>query len=441
MGNQMNGFCEGALTAYPIDSFLPGLPPNEIGLVMAISGILNILMSLGTVFWIKRKEWEAQQEGGGDDAAKSVIFPVFVVVVWGNVLANIYAGFVVALVPLDPAGNNTFSYALLYASQTAFHHIVTEGIAFLLMQKGCGYNAGKEAGKLAFLWGLLTFIIMFFIYHEASDIAEAVNLVWDFVMAIFYGSLWMMPQERLYRRPALISFSKFWFWYRLCAMLINVLLFSPATAGAGSCSYIVVQIVFFSVFQPLVCYWTLLQDSRWWQGLDIGDQTVNGRAPSYENIRSPLLGSDFSLTTAQSLAATMDQIRVQGHVKMLNFACIKIDFNKPLGSGSFSKVCRGSYRGKECAIKLIYTVDLTTDVIRRVAAEASILSSIRHPNIVHIYGVSVLPPSVCLILEICSFGSLSDIIRGYGFDWSTSSRAPLSLAYADVLHLALGCAR
>jgi hypothetical protein len=49
--------------------------------------------------------------------------------------------------------------------------------------------------------------------------------------------------------------------------------------------------------------------------------------------------------------------------------------------------------------------------------------------------------SVCLILELCSFGSLSDIIRGYGFDWNSSHRQPLKLSYADVIYLALGCAR
>lgn len=49
--------------------------------------------------------------------------------------------------------------------------------------------------------------------------------------------------------------------------------------------------------------------------------------------------------------------------------------------------------------------------------------------------------SVCLILELCSFGSLSDIIRGYGFDWSSTHRAPLQLSYPDILYLALGCAR
>lgn len=49
--------------------------------------------------------------------------------------------------------------------------------------------------------------------------------------------------------------------------------------------------------------------------------------------------------------------------------------------------------------------------------------------------------SVCLVLEVCSFGSLSDIIRGYGFDWNTSQRPPLHLGRTDLLYLALGCAR
>lgn len=43
-------------------------------------------------------------------------------------------------------------------------------------------------------------------------------------------------------------------------------------------------------------------------------------------------------------------------------------------------------------LQLIYTMDLTTDVIQRVAAEASILSAIRHKNVVNIYGVTVFPP-------------------------------------------------
>lgn len=38
---------------------------------------------------------------------------------------------------------------------------------------------------------------------------------------------------------------------------------------------------------------------------------------------------------------------------------------------------RGTYKLQPCAIKLIFTVDLTVDVIARVAAEARILSFVK----------------------------------------------------------------
>ena len=189
--------------------------------------------------------------------------------------------------------------------------------------------------------------------------------------------------------------------------------------------------------------------NRWWQGIDIGNVasaqpppgTPGGPVATTGNLRSPLLGSEYSIHSAQSLAGTMDDMRVHGKVRMLNFACIRLDTHKTLGAGSFSKVYMGAYRGQECAIKvrtslvlithrrvgvqffpctfppspssplppfypslssypsypsifdqLIYTMDLTQDVIQRVAAEASILTSIQHPNTVNILGVSVLPP-------------------------------------------------
>lgn len=70
-----------------------------------------------------------------------------------------------------------------------------------------------------------------------------------------------------------------------------------------------------------------------------------------------------------------------------------MDFKKALGAGSFSKVYKGEYAKAIVAIKLIYTNDITMDVIQRIAAEASILSTLRHnANIVQIYGVTVLPP-------------------------------------------------
>lgn len=413
---------------------------HPIGSLMMIYGGLHILMSLITISWIKRKEYEARHETKvAEDAAKSVIFPVFVQFLWLSIIVNIMAGLIVIFVPLDPINQNNTETSLMYSLMWAAQHVVIEGIAFLLMQKGCGQHAARQAARYALLWGILTFLVMYYTFTVDVIIGGVLAIFWDCLMLIFYLALWHAPEEKIFRRPAAVLYAKFWSIYRFTTISVNILIFFPQTDNIASCGVVIVQIALFAILQPLVCYWTLLKDSRWWQGLDFEAQENNEEEP--DNIRAPLIGSDFSLRTAQSLADTMDRMRQHGRVKMLNFACIKVNFQRPLGAGSFSKVYKGSYRSRECAIKLIYTVDLTTDVIKRVAAEASILSAIRHPNIVDIIGVSVLPPSVCLILELCSFGSLSDIIRGYGFDWNMSHKAPLHLSRADMLYLALGCAK
>jgi serine/threonine protein kinase len=46
--------------------------------------------------------------------------------------------------------------------------------------------------------------------------------------------------------------------------------------------------------------------------------------------------------------------------------------------------------------------------------------------------------SVCLILELCAYGSLSDVLRGSNAHGV--NRLPLKLLLADRMHLALGCA-
>ena len=57
-------------------------------------------------------------------------------------------------------------------------------------------------------------------------------------------------------------------------------------------------------------------------------------------ITGPLQGLNVNLHSAQSLADTLDVIKSQKGVKLLNFAYIKLDSSKLLGQGSFSKVYR-----------------------------------------------------------------------------------------------------
>jgi serine/threonine protein kinase len=54
-----------------------------------------------------------------------------------------------------------------------------------------------------------------------------------------------------------------------------------------------------------------------------------------------------------------------------------------------------------------------------------------------------MPPSVCLVLEICAFGSLSDVLRGISVASAGTMKArfPFNLSTADRMFLALGCAK
>jgi serine/threonine protein kinase len=465
-------FCNHLSDAHKVQVF-----DHRIGVVMLTLGLLYFLMSVVIIYFIKIQEYYART--GNDDAVRAVIFPTFVNVLWANAAVNVYVGCIALVFTFNPfsSDNNeaTYSFATMYALQhlgtvlntrvlvgvilTSSSSItVTEGVALLLMQKGLGVFAAKRAMVQASVWAVVTVGFQILIFKNGVDRSFAASIAWQSLLAIFYGCLWLAPQRRLFRRPAVIYYARTWFLFRLLCMAASVLFYFRATHSAGSCLYVLGNLFPYAIFEPLLMYYTLLQDSKWWQGQDIFQ---GRRDKGNEEIRSPLQGIDLNLKSAQSLAASMDQMghlspsaaatlqssshsphrqtalagpdaeqprpRTQstsgelsphghgssagGAVRLLNFAYISLDKNKQLGSGSFSRVYQGQYRGTPCAVKLIFTVDLTVDVIKRVAAEAQLLSLIRHPNVVDILGVAVLPPSVCILLELCSYGSLGDAVR------------------------------
>ena len=108
---------------------------------------------------------------------------------------------------------------------------------------------------------------------------------------------------------------------------------------------------------------------RWWKGLFLKDD------------QSPLAGFDINHDTAQSLGFALDQVMSAKSVTLLNFAHVSTTW-RLLGQGSFSKVFKGTYKHVPCAIKVMYSPDLTTEDIKKAIVEATLLSAARHPNIV-----------------------------------------------------------
>jgi serine/threonine protein kinase len=449
------GFCHNLLDFGKVNVFKP------VGVVMIILGILYIVTTFIIIYFIKIQRRYAK--GGDHKALQSAIFPIYVRILWLNAFVNLYIGLISFAFDFHPYGDEgSVGDKVTFATMWGLQHAVVEGVALLLMQKGLGQNAAKMTMKYAIIWGLVTFFAQVIAYNATKPVAFSVSMCWNFSLLLFYFILWQLPQRRLYRRPAAIIYSKMWCLYRLYCMIASCLYYFPQTFATGNCAYIFGSLYGFALLEPFLLYFTFLQDSRWWQGLDISQ---GKRTMSSEEIRSPLQGVDINHHSALSLAASLDTLGVSSSrsvnkaVRLLNFAYISLDRTRMLGSGSFSKVYIGKYRSKKCAIKLIFTIDLTQDIISRVAAEAQLLSSIKHPNVVEILGVSVLPPSVCILLELCQYGSLADVVGGTGSSHlrdapgfirdflmggpmiGRSSPRGLSLSWTDRLFLAVGCTK
>lgn len=371
----MVSLCEDPLYYYSVSNFLPHVINEKVGVFAFIIAILYLVMTMLTIFWINLQERFVRNNDSNGDSVKSVIFPIFTLILWLSALSSAYIGVLMLFEPINTHTHNHNYTPWLYALAYTLQHAVIEGIAFLFMQKGCGVHGAKQAGKMLAVWCAFTLMIQAIVFHNAHTIiAVFCQLLWSALLMTFYFCLWFAPQNRLFRRPAAILYGKFWFIFRVISVIFLVLSEFSATEDIGHCGYAFGPLLLFAIVQPTVCYVSLLQDSRWWQGMRI-KQGV--RSESSEAMQSPLVGLDLPLPYAQNLATALDELGALSNVKLLNFAHIALDKQSMLGQGSFSRVYRGAYRGKKCAVKLIYTMDLTQEIVQRVAAEATILSSVK----------------------------------------------------------------
>ncbi|CAG2101421.1 unnamed protein product [Medioppia subpectinata] len=97
----------------------------------------------------------------------------------------------------------------------------------------------------------------------------------------------------------------------------------------------------------------------------------------------------------------------------------QIDFNElkleeVIGIGGFGKVYKGIWRGDEVAVKAARQ-DLNEDiseVLAGVRQEARLFWALDHPNIVHLIGVCLKEPNLCLVMEYLRGGSLNRVLSG-----------------------------
>ena len=84
-----------------------------------------------------------------------------------------------------------------------------------------------------------------------------------------------------------------------------------------------------------------------------------------------------------------------------------------IGKGSFSKVYRGKYRGQTVACKLLENQD-ARDTTGEFEREMEILYTLHHPCIVNTVGAVNIPGILCIVTELCRYGSLRSSLINRG---------------------------
>ena len=199
----------------------------------------------------------------------------------------------------------------------------------------------------------------------------------------------------------------------------------------------------FGFLLPILVYKVLLADSDYWQGFI--DSQFTGSivgAASRATIRTPLIDAEMDVSTARALSTHMEGL--ESYCPRLSYSQLELPGVRTitqalLGAGGTARVFKGTHRTKErvstssgryknepVAIKMLYCLQLTPETVGKFFRETALTSRLRHPNIVQVRGVCVLPPAICMVMELCH-GSLFDRLRiksDTGIDWDTR------LAYA-----------
>ena len=116
-----------------------------------------------------------------------------------------------------------------------------------------------------------------------------------------------------------------------------------------------------------------------------------------------------------------------------------------LGVGGYGAVrkMRWVIGGVDVAVKELLQRMLSPKATLELRHEAEAMHAMRHPNIIQLFGASLRPPHMCLVLEFATHGSLNDVLRHEGAPHAAA--AATARTYSEVwverYHLAADAAR
>jgi hypothetical protein len=170
--------------------------------------------------------------------------------------------------------------------------------------------------------------------------------------------------------------------------------------------------------------------------------------------KETLLSSDITTVTESEDKQTKRKLLIDSKTMMddkgrmslsyrISHRDLQYNESEKLGQGGFGMVYHGMWRNyTEVAIKQLHVQQMSKEMLDGFKKEASMMASLHHPNIVHLFGVCMKPGYYSMVMEYFPRGSLDKVLRSeesltWGKRWEIAYDVGCGLSYLhdnNILH-------
>jgi len=267
------------------------------------------------------------------------------------------------------------------------------------------FSAFKTAGKYGLVYGTLTF----FTYTYIQDITYSwiVKLCATMIVNIYLISSLVYAYDVQTAR---------WKWPIFTFIYCSLLMWTFYSMNCIGClayapnwfmlSLQYIAVFFFRFINPVLIYFVLIDDSKYWRNLD----------------KYLLPTKSFTLDATLLEHDALEPITYSGTRGHLNdavksFKIPLIDFmdlegtHAILGRGGNAVVFSAKYHKEPVAVKKLHKKKINAKMVKNFLREALLSTRFDHANILKFHGVCVSPPNFLMIFEWCNRGDLGAFLK------------------------------
>eukprot|EP01039_Chlorochromonas_danica_P004655 gene4655-5098_t len=379
----------------------------------------NILLGLGRLFSFfcilglhgyNRRLLRKKAESNAN-IIPGLVLPYYFSFIYLYIAISLLAGLLdLGITQLDDSDRVHVHNWLIPLEQAVFHWFY-EGLAFFLMRYGAGVRAIRLALRRSWVWSAITFLFYFIIFSSLErtfnldnglDQVYALAMTYFSILLLFYAAFVVLPERFLHRRSALVFYAQCSAaYYSVSMIFLSVAYYKNRSI---ICPASIVSFVYVAFLQPWVLFHTLQLDSQYWQGLRPDPRQKHPLGEVWDHL---------DLETAQTMAEQAEVVsrRSAKHpLPVLPYGLLDFNTDQQFVAGGFSRVYFGRLKGQNVAFKVLFAMELTPSDVEDFYAEALLLHSLAHENIVGCHGICIMPPALTMVLDYCKYGSLFDFL-------------------------------